>query len=945
MLPKRLVDGEYAARLAPSIALRGEQLFNLDIPRFAVRVYLSQDGSFVNLRRMVEMTSRLNGEQWIRLEHHSDSSLTVYVDRNRNATFRQHPDPPSLKNILTRFNHPDNVVADCVLIPKQSLNDEFEIVLSELGWVYGESRSIMGVSYVRAVKGFSGGACAQAACFMAATMMHEYLRPASIAARTGGSVHGLAEITALIHSQMAKASHPSVICLKGLSIGAISEYFALTGRTLFQYAFSREIFDAAGNLLADQARLALDILRVHISSGFCPILAVAQAEEDGGVLPDKVNHAVLAIGISKIVGSSGRRERLLVNDPSRHPFDTWDIQDFRERAFRPDSTPIAVCALPFEVRIPLTTATIYRFEETADRVNNAIGVGIFEIACLYSNVDESCAAPSVSDFRLVQLHISRPTRGQESINAISKAADSLFGKHPAIRSRWTTCGQLRQFEGKWCWLQLLRSPAGAPIGFRVWDAELTAPRGLVPDDCAALTNRIIASATIHDPPGMYATSEVSRPRSLHHSHSISIERAVWGSSDRLVSQTDRALAQLNRERRQEFRDLLLKPSLITSCSATRLGIVLNPDNWPQLLSRIELYAFMHCDDELFGYDTAKLKVGELPSVAKLFSDIYRSQVRDADRWLRNLARRILAYAETANAQIGSVATHLPQLFSTNLERFSEAENALLAIARLTRFLPEKHRFRTMVLSAGNIVHGLFLGQEEGDDEDIILARLRPRRFARQLILKRLTSLCERADRDGVDRNFSFALELEPGPLFSISCYKDMHEMAKAIELSQNSSLKRRVGFNVDIAHCAIAGIDPDVLFADSMISNRICNFHVSDQGSAHFGDAPLGECMFCEEHSDKTRPSDLLTRWIEHAVKYAAKRQSGSMPASPSFSGSIAIELEAALHPEQAQASAEALCQLLSQAESKLTLPSDRRPPGMFDRIVTWARTLIPSRK
>src|SRR5688572_14844325 len=63
--PPPLATGP-AMRIAPSIVTRSEgSLFNLDLPRFAVRMYLnSAHTSFANLRRMNELHKRVQSIDW-----------------------------------------------------------------------------------------------------------------------------------------------------------------------------------------------------------------------------------------------------------------------------------------------------------------------------------------------------------------------------------------------------------------------------------------------------------------------------------------------------------------------------------------------------------------------------------------------------------------------------------------------------------------------------------------------------------------------------------------------------------------------------------------------------------------------------------------------------------------------------------------------------------------
>jgi sugar phosphate isomerase/epimerase len=347
----------------------------------------------------------------------------------------------------------------------------------------------------------------------------------------------------------------------------------------------------------------------------------------------------------------------------------------------------------------------------------------------------------------------------------------------------------------------------------------------------------------------------------------------------------------------------------------------------------DLYAFMHCDDYLFG-GPVNYSPGTRPSVAELLAKFYRLPPHLQDKRISDLANRLAAVAKNVPVAINAMATHMPQLYSVNKNRANEAFDAFCFLARLREKLPKGHDIRTIEISAGSLVKGILPRRTEANEPAIkLLAWRRSRPDAYRLLIKRITRLCHRIDASCRDTNFSLALELEPGPLFVLHDMDSLVDVAQRIENSTSAALKRRVGFNIDIAHCILAGIDPDALFANNSIADRICHFHISDHGIGHFGDAPLGDCGFGRWSLTPDDRLALLRPWIRHAVQYAQKRPTDGSGDAPRFSGLISLELEAAQSPEMVERSASILDQLLTEAGNDDGLRSNK---NTLAKLISW---------
>jgi len=151
-------------RTAPSIITRSEaELFGISIPRFAYRATLTDpDGvtslGFVNLRRVNSFRMAI-GE---RLELSRDDEF------------------------LTQFHRRCPCIADALLLPPAHLSNEFDIITTDLSHAYAESCATAGVPFVTHFP-VGGGMCAQAVCFQANALCHQF----------AAGVFGVAEITTL----------------------------------------------------------------------------------------------------------------------------------------------------------------------------------------------------------------------------------------------------------------------------------------------------------------------------------------------------------------------------------------------------------------------------------------------------------------------------------------------------------------------------------------------------------------------------------------------------------------------------------------------------------------------------------------------------------------------------------------------------------------------------
>ena len=123
-----------------------------------------------------------------------------------------------------------------------------------------------------------------------------------------------------------------------------------------------------------------------------------------------------------------------------------------------------------------------------------------------------------------------------------------------------------------------------------------------------------------------------------------------------------------------------------------------------------------------------------------------------------------------------------------------------------------------------------------------------------------------------------AFEQEPGPLYSLADEQGLLDLNQLIEGHSCSIVRQKIGFNLDIAHWWLEGIEPSFLEQHATLKQRIFHSHISGHSRrAHFGDISLaamtaeGKASFCE--------------WLQFLT--TLKGQDG-------YSGFVSLEYEAA---------------------------------------------------
>jgi nucleoside phosphorylase/sugar phosphate isomerase/epimerase len=285
------------SRIAPSIVTRSEaQLFGCDDLRFAIRTYLDDKGSFVNVRRMAEFQKRAISGILLDFSELASSHAFLF-DYCGNGAREIEP------------------VADGALVPSDRLRSSYSILEAKLGEIYGEGSPITGTPYVRHLSTSGGAACAQACIFMASLLLHD-----RVLTKGGAQLHSLMEIDAIAKGGATQLPgekrFANAYLLNGMKLTDMVVYLTATGKKA-----TIESVPLGEDLKKSAAEFSVRI-RSFLRAGL-PVIAIVRsgsldARDRSSPTPSrisgKVDHVVL------VVGASYTDDGFLVNDPSGKPF-------------------------------------------------------------------------------------------------------------------------------------------------------------------------------------------------------------------------------------------------------------------------------------------------------------------------------------------------------------------------------------------------------------------------------------------------------------------------------------------------------------------------------------------------------------------------------------------------------------------------------------------------
>ena len=281
---------------------------------------------------------------------------------------------------------------------------------------------------------------------------------------------------------------------------------------------------------------------------------------------------------------------------------------------------------------------------------------------------------------------------------------------------------------------------------------------------------------------------------------------------------------------------------------------------------VEIYAFMHPDCQDLAVDFWNSE--HIPGVPANSTE--RSLNRE--KWyapesvtcplflarlnieeIQHIAEKLSLKAQEHGIKLPAIATFLPEIASHQDFNLSHIiQRSLASVMLLAAEIGQRLKCDPPVIEivAGSRVQriirssGLPTSFTHIASPNIFYAQVIAADVGRQRVIEAVNHAFDIAGRKGWPSDFTpeslrVALELEPGPWFLLRDETSLSEFAKDISASggfANSGL----GFNLDIAHWYMAGIDPKFVRDNEPIRNRIRHAHISGHSRrGHIGDFSL----------------------------------------------------------------------------------------------------------
>ena len=862
--PRRL-----KCRIAPSIIARGEaELFGIASPRFSSRVYLP-DGGFLNLRRLklfATAASKTHSQRLLKL-----LSLVMF------RTTR-----PVSSNEIVAIARNSGCIADSLISLPKRFRDRYQVIQCDLGKAYGEGESILGVPFLQHVE-LGGGLCAQASCFMA-LCLHE---------RRSNSIWGVSEITKL--ASPATPGTSESVTLGGLSCRQMASFFQGTeiGLNCNRQTSVRVDRELASFALRSYVQSSIPVI-VPVDLGRMWGDLIDEEKALGGSLLERngfplkraderrlrlQNHALVVIGVSRDGGE------FMLNDPATAPFLAATIDElYMVRRYgkhvkncdvpRPASDLEDFEVLPVTpgpVRMPLLTLK-EQSRWLAAQEDRPQPRGLLErlrgtLANFRPVTVRGTKVPnyrglrlSETDLRLIEVDGSKDVW----VNALRPVLGGSSGPMAEV-----VCDRVKE---NWLWAHHVNcadSEGEFAESFWLWNAEKTAYQ------CGQDPSGILICVWARKAEGREWLI-VLPPTELDS------EGDVHGRSLRKRPEDEAR----PRERRDWSKSL--RASLMSSFSTS--GVAISPGAESLFPYRCESYEHSENGHPIPKEVSAEVYLMMQAEVDRDGDGRSPRRSPDAVEFLAGLGQRKIeevahslarSFNESGSSIIG-LASFIPEIAFPHRKRAGNlgvrAVGNLVAIAEALQ--ETGHPAHVIELVCGSQVRGLRRSADDSSGYDVELVSPSA---GRDCVISNLERVCRTMAKRGPD--VSLALELEPGPYFLLRDWESLKEFATKISTSRSPELRRFVGFNLDVAHWRLAGIDVEAVRRNKEVMRRIVHAHLAGHHRcAHFGDVvPL----------DINSPQEFAP-WIELLEDVLKERATGSSNDNgPKFSGYVSLELEA----------------------------------------------------
>jgi len=869
------------ARLAPSIITRCEaELFNLSIPRFALRLYLDEPHKgFINVRRLASFCDQIRpwGARVL------DGAL-----QNKKLTYdwdllKERPSPAW----VLRSN---SCIGDSVLPIPERYKKDCHVVSKKLGIAYGEDQDVSGTCYLQHIQLSGGGLCAQAVCFMATTLLMDHAQ----------GVFGIADVTSL-----GEKSPPRELIMSGFRYDNLSRYFSQ--RAVGLTAVWHRPISIGMNVISRFT----NSVRPYLLSGFPVVLPIDAARargvqnkcrfrynkksicetnfhsDDAIYLEDRPEpldeqlggepcyHTIMLVGCSK-VDSGGY---FVFHDPSLFPYmkatagELLDAYCYTDEHMTDLVPGWFLPVTPGAIHMPLTSW--HTPEEMASRDWEHLFLstphyGLLDLANVLQTPRPEKARSLVVNDAPGELRVCKACNIEKS--------DLFVGLPPAAKSvlsRWTEGQTSKSQRNRWCWVQHVKDcDYGVERGYQsiwIWDAETHPPTPLLdlsPDVVEPYLLGVFLGQGEHwESIGPVAEDGTRSP--------------IDNGEDDLADNVDSTMEE--HERPKPMRAVLSSFSAREMAESVAL--------WPDDVLHCDLYAFMQRDANRllrswrFLRPLTKQFVGftllawlqtvyraspielrpwregksfgrkqRLPSLGvrmPILSARYRMSTLASDgTHISKCANAIADVFRAANVEIVALSSFTPGLVSHDPDLAHNSRDALLFLVRLAGALQDRgHPCRILELVAGSLLDGVWPGKEK-EEGSVFVANVLDREDAIDEFLRRLGPVAKEA----IEKKVTLAIELEPGPNFIINDLQALDSLCQRLDNTRNAALRRAVGLNLDVAHWSLAGITVERLSEGlwdqehgkvtdvdyGSIVDRVVHSHFSDHGPGHIADVALG---------------------------------------------------------------------------------------------------------
>ncbi len=939
-------DTGWKARYAPSIVTRSEaEVFGMSVPRFAVRVYIDPKMRyFANLRRLktfCDFSPSLTVRRFIP-DHLQRRDLIERPD------FRETSNPSEI--LLNQ-----SCIADAFLPIPQSLQ-HFSIIKTQLAAAYGETFDVAdkysGSVYLKHIALAGGGLCAQAVCFMAAAHLHGFAE----------SIQGLLEITHYATNVDLRTYELKKLelILDGLDFKGMTNYLKVAGlnailqraHCLKPVALSAAKYDlfpdaAKAYLLSDMpVVLPVDCERMagsfrnYIPEGLSitdigsrkPIYGMLSVDQVSKIIQSFPfnRHAILLVGANPQPG----QDDFVFHDPLAKPFMTASALDLVLAAAYTDRLEVVAGAVQDPLGGPATTARVFlpvtpaqvrmpvinTTKEDDYGATIAPAEGIINIALRIQGLMDArfgipvLKAPPNRTTQFKLLRLIPAAKIQETIRSFAESPFHYLADAPhklskllevIATSQVKLYGVLTRGSAHWVWLQCLQDSVW------VWDAECTPVPAYDRDTLDQKRGFLRLALSCEE--GSWSQPRHFDPDSANNRYEIN-RNVLSGVS----------LPTTSAERKHPV------VSVITSVSARGINQALRA--WPFKSDEAgetgfaDLYAFMQPDASDYldpGHTSSK------SSAVELMSNLHNDDEAIHQVAMKLSERFLAGPASGRNVKVAAIASFVPELVCDDSDRATTGIQALMFLVKLSRELQLlKHPAKTLELVSGSMSCGIWPAEqirrssvtelEEFSVDRVLNANRAAVTFAASILSKdeaferlvnglhRVSDVIQQIEqRDRIPQWFTLSLEMEPGPLYTLGQdrWGTIDRMLEFCNILKTDDLLcPRVGFNLDIPHWSfLGGIKPSQL-TETDLFYRITHAHISDHGKGHFSDAVPGVC-----HDDNA-----FAEWIALIGRRIETDEEAIKRGFPSFSGFVALELEASKWPKHVRVSFDKVVKLVS---------------------------------